>query len=760
MDKKVKVQTVVLAGGFGTRLSPLTDIKPKPLVKILDVTVLENILENLVCEGFDNITVSTHYKWEMIRQTCEKYKNVRCKREMEPLGTAGGVKNCYDGESEIVLVVSGDAVFDFNLRSAVEHHLAHKSTVTIVGARKENPTEYGVMLTDENGTVTAFCEKPSWKNVKSDAVNTGIYVLSKYALDRIPDNMQYDFSKNLFPSLMKEGMIISAVFCDGLWCDVGSLDEYYDCNILASKGIIDVRSSAGRDIEKMCNEGIHAQNGVYVSEGAFIGRGVSISGFSVICDKCAVSDECDIDGAIVSENTFVGKGTGLVSCIVGEGVRIGENCIVSKGCVIGDGAVIEDGVVLEEGRVVSALDRIKKEDILNRFKNGGFSFVDDGVAVCSKDNNFADIMSFARAVCLKFKNNEFVKLTALVACQSRDDLYVRSFLAGMDMCSTVFYAGNADKEMMRFASGIIGADFLVRLDCTERMLKVELITGSGGSIDETAEREIMKLYNAVREDENTFKVPTSEICEVPVKELYEAAVIRLVKNVPGHQDFSQIKIYVNCCEEKGRADSFKRIFENFGGKVFAGKSDGVKEVCFNTSGVVLKDGEMCLDENQMRAAVLKRLDELCVDEVYCAKNLPYVMKSLAGKRLKSNVRQRLIQDSICDDGIVVLVMFFALMTVTNENEAQLMEKLPSFGIYTDEYIADVNRGRAMERLSKLYHDSKDDSGEGIKLTLSGGNVTVVPSRAKGFKIIAEAQSVEAAKEIAFKIGRAIKESDI
>ena len=178
MKEQNRVSAVVLAGGFGTRLYPLTENKPKPLVKILDTEVLDFLLEKLESEGVTSITVSTHFHSEKIEKLCrEKHPSAECKKETVPLGTAGGVKFCRDIDSDYILVVSGDAVFDFSLGEIIDFHVSCAADVTVVTSRSSDPTQFGVVVTDDEASIVCFSEKPPWKRVKSSLVNTGIYVL-------------------------------------------------------------------------------------------------------------------------------------------------------------------------------------------------------------------------------------------------------------------------------------------------------------------------------------------------------------------------------------------------------------------------------------------------------------------------------------------------------------------------------------------------------------------------------------------------------
>ena len=196
------VQAIILAGGYGTRLSPLTEEIPKPLLKVCGKTVLSRVCEKAFECGITNVTVTAMYKPEMLREHLEKefhgLVNVVC--EKEPLGTAGAVKNAYDKKSGKVLVLSGDGIFDFDLNKLLEFHESKKSHATILAAQSEEPLEYGVILSDKDSRITRFLEKPAWEQVISSVVNTGIYVLDKDIIDSIPENTKYDFSKQLFPT--------------------------------------------------------------------------------------------------------------------------------------------------------------------------------------------------------------------------------------------------------------------------------------------------------------------------------------------------------------------------------------------------------------------------------------------------------------------------------------------------------------------------------------------------------------------------------
>ena len=190
------VEAVVLAGGKGTRLAPLTEDTPKPMLKILGKTVLESVFDRIRACGVKKARVTTMYLPWQVESLGSQFGDLAVEyvREPKPLGTAGAVKNAYSGESDTVLVLSGDGAFDFDLKKALNFHYEKNADVTIVTYKTENPLEYGVVLYDTDGRIERFAEKPPWSQVISGTVNTGIYIIKKEILERIPAGTAYDFS--------------------------------------------------------------------------------------------------------------------------------------------------------------------------------------------------------------------------------------------------------------------------------------------------------------------------------------------------------------------------------------------------------------------------------------------------------------------------------------------------------------------------------------------------------------------------------------
>ena len=235
------MKAIILAGGEGTRLKSVTGALPKPMVQLCGKPVLEHILRLLHRNGITDARLTLRYRPEVIREHFGDGSafgmRLSYHEETEPLGTAGAVRACADfcGNRD-VLVISGDCVCDFDLKTLMEAHHRHQSAVTMALYAHEEPLQYGIVLTDPEGRVVSFVEKPDWSRVVSDLVNTGIYIVSPAALDRVPSGSPFDFAKDLFPLLLAQGFELRAVQMDGYWCDVGTPRAYYQCCLDALDG--------------------------------------------------------------------------------------------------------------------------------------------------------------------------------------------------------------------------------------------------------------------------------------------------------------------------------------------------------------------------------------------------------------------------------------------------------------------------------------------------------------------------------------------
>lgn len=239
------MKAVIMAGGEGRRLRPLSGEQPKPLVPFLGRPIMEHIILLLKKHGYTDVCATVKYRADDVISAFGDGSSLgislQYRREAEPLGTAGSVKNCADFYAgEDFLVISGDAVCDFDLAALMRHHKETKAAVTLALYNHDRPLSYGLAVTDDEGRIRAFVEKPDWPRVVSDTVNTGIYIVSPRVMEHVPAEQSFDFAKDLFPLLMSKGETLQGLVMDGYWCDVGEPLSYYRCCVDALEGKVDI----------------------------------------------------------------------------------------------------------------------------------------------------------------------------------------------------------------------------------------------------------------------------------------------------------------------------------------------------------------------------------------------------------------------------------------------------------------------------------------------------------------------------------------
>ena len=241
------MKAILLAGGQGTRLKAVTGDLPKPLVPLLGRPLAEHILRLLKKHGITEVCAALRYRPEDVMAVLGDGTglgmHITYRVEEQALGTAGAVKNCADfiGDED-VLVISGDAACDLDLTELIRRHKEKNAAVTLALHRDASPLRFGLAVTDAEGAVRAFVEKPGWDRVVTDLVNTGIYILSPEAIAAVPEGQPFDFGMELFPLLLKKGELLLGVPLDGYWCDVGTPLSYYQCCVDALEGRLQVEA--------------------------------------------------------------------------------------------------------------------------------------------------------------------------------------------------------------------------------------------------------------------------------------------------------------------------------------------------------------------------------------------------------------------------------------------------------------------------------------------------------------------------------------
>ena len=343
-----------MAGGEGSRLRPLTINRPKPMVSIVNKPCLGHIFDLLRSHGIDDAYVTLQYLASVIQDAYGDGSacgiNLRYSVEESPLGTGGSVRQIGRGLEETFLVISGDALTDIDLAAVARFHRERGAAVTLTLVRVPDPLDYGVVITEPDGRIRQFLEKPSWGEVFSDTINTGIYVVEPRVLERYAIGEAFDFSKDLFPRLLAEGEPLYGFVADGYWTDVGSIAEYARANADLLQGRLrsvdlgaEVQPGVFAGGDAAIDPTARVQGPVYLGRGVKIGAHADISGPTVLRDYVVVDTGAVIDRSIVWRNSYVGERAELHGSIVGRQCALKAHVILEEGAVVGDHSIVNEG---------------------------------------------------------------------------------------------------------------------------------------------------------------------------------------------------------------------------------------------------------------------------------------------------------------------------------------------------------------------------------------------------------------------------------
>ena len=347
------MKAILLAGGKGTRLRPLTVHTPKPIVPIFNRPFLYYQLDLLrQVPEIDEAILSLNYQPRRIEEIFGEGEGlgIRLRYVVEPmpLGTGGAVRYAGDQLTESVVVFNGDVLTQVDLGAVLRLHRERKAKATIVLTPVENPRAYGLVETDASSNIQRFLEKPGEDEITCNTINAGIYVLEPETFERIPKDTAWSIERSFFPSLIERGETFVAYIYDGYWIDIGTPAKYLQVH----KDIMDGRYSAppfvgaanapfvagGARIEA----DVEMQGPCFVDEGAVVKAGARILPYSVIGRQTHVEEAAVIEDSIIWPNGWIGREAHVSGAILGRNCHIGRNAVVSPGAVLGDKTAVTD----------------------------------------------------------------------------------------------------------------------------------------------------------------------------------------------------------------------------------------------------------------------------------------------------------------------------------------------------------------------------------------------------------------------------------
>ncbi len=683
--EKEKFDSVILAGGFGKRMSPLTDSMPKPLLPIANKSAFERNLDLLRKNQFTSTAVTTMYLPERIEAI--KRDGVEYLREGKPLGSAGAVASLKGRIGDCIVVISGDAIFDFDLKEAKNEFLKSRCDAAILLCRSCDSGEFGSVCV-HGGRVVGFCEKPSPRDTMSDLINTGIYFLNKKALDAIPENTPYDFARDLFPTLLKSGAPIAGIEPKGHWFDIGSFGEYHRCNMWMSKG----ESCFGHHVS------VHPQARIE---------------YSVIMDNCTVGNSI------------------LRGCIVGENAVIGNDCVVPPGCVIGPGAELRDGCALAPGSIVNTGETVLGEAFVELFPKQTKRLVLDDDAVIANEGDDGYFVRLGRLLgggqsVIAFASGS--EMTLPQACE------LACGAAESGSGCTVISGGNAPLAAFAAAEYRARTAFIYNKNG-----RTELRLYSSGGMPCSRE-ELRRISSSspetAKDPGSVFLLPHGALMKRYLAFLKEQTAIPQCISVSQSQGSRFLR---EVAEELG-------LKEASDGTEFMLTDDGERAEAILKNGMRLNYWQLlaiCCIEGGRNGIILPN-DTPCTVERILRRN--GIDVAFYGDS-ESDVRRLAESDSLHRDGTLLALTAIELAEKKSASLEELAKRLPPFSVVTTSVFAERDRMNSV--LSKLREECGANS-RCAGFDFGEGRVNVYASASGRFRIIAEAVDSETAEEIALR----------
>lgn len=791
------MKAIIMAGGEGTRLRPLTCTAPKPMAKIMNKPVMEHIIELLKKHGIVDIGVTLRYMPDAIKNYFGDGSRFGVSLtyfiEDRPRGTAGSVADCRNYLDEDFLVISGDALCSIDIEAAVNWHKSKKAEATIILHTMDIPLEYGVVVCDKNGKILRFVEKPSWGQVFSDRVNTGIYILKPSVLDMVGQEM-CDFSKDVFPALLAGNRELYGYTADGYWCDIGDVDVLRHCHFDIFNKKITVRID-GRETEEniFIGEGAIIENGAKLISPVYIGRGSRIRAGAVIDSY-----------TVIGENSTINRGASVKRTVVGSGVVIGSNSEI-RGAVICDRAVIRGGAsvfeqsVIGEGSLVGEGAIVKPGVRVWPYKNVGAKETVSSNLVWGKNQgkNIFGEKGIYGEICIDMTAQLASSIGAATGSIAKGKIGVSSdgspggnmiksaVISGvMSSEAQVFDLGEQPLSVTRAGVRYFGLDGGIHASVENTAGRIIILNEYGCEADNGAERKLQMLLD--REDFMRAEADTIKdvIYEGEFVNKYQGDIVSIIKSK--NMDYSILAH----CESRWGEKLLCAVAGDLGLRLlFTSKNnieDIAKETCENNFDLgVLIDadcGGLVLCDNNGRIADKDKyqiLTSLIIMKQYENANIavpvtaPSVIEELAEKYganvtrtrdciseqlktyndTKPEYREQLIYAT---DAIYSIVKILDYMTASSINLSDLLGEIPDYYIIRKEIdCAPQDKGRIIREMLD-YNDCYADS-DGVRVKKKDGYVLIIPSGDKnGCRVYAEAKKEEYAQELAIEYNKIIR----
>lgn len=801
------MKALIMAGGEGARLRPLTCDQPKPMVPLLGRPMMEYIIKLLKKHQFQELAVTLQYLPERIKGHFGSGEDwgvsLNYFLEKEPLGTAGSVKNAASMLTETFLVISGDCLTDIDLTEALHFHHRKKALVTIVLTPREDPLEYGVVMTDTTGRITRFLEKPSWGEVFSDTVNTGIYILEPEVLRYIPEGKKYDFSRDLFPLLLSELKPLYGCVLPGYWCDIGSLEQYAQAqyDMLGGKVTVEI-PAAERARGIWISPGVELDNDakllppLFIGPGSRICAGATVGGDAVIGSQNVIGPDAVIKRGITWEGVNLAARAALKGGILGQKVLLEDGATVYEEAVLGDKSVLGEGSVINPGVKVWPNKHVESGVVLRSNLVWGsricrFLFGFDGVkGRLNSDLSPEAAVSLGAAFGYILGKNKRIVVGSEVG--SASDLLKDAVKVGLRSVGLeVFEMGEVTCAMLRLSVTLFGASGGIYLHAAEGeidSLCLRFVDNEGMNLSHNDERKIEQLY--FRDDFARVSAPEL-MKEVQVPGMVERYGEHLLSAVKCRSiQKKKFKVVLSCSKGLGQ-DVLIDILERLGCSLYIvplPRDSTVSPRCFaretvrelgkrlgaDLGSILNPDGEKLflttpggrlLEDEELEALItLLQLRHRHLSRVAVPVTAPRVHEELArrfrGQVVRTRTSPRQWMEGLrgtelsfipqAFDGTRILVELLDFMASEQKNLEELLQEIPPFYMKEKRIPCPWNqKGKIMRRLVEETNGSQVELIEGLKVYQPGGWALVLPDPEEPVcRVIGEGSSEEKAGSLA------------
>jgi mannose-1-phosphate guanylyltransferase/phosphomannomutase len=801
------MKAVIMAGGKGSRLRPLTCNTPKPMVPLLNRPCMEYIIELLKKHRITEIGVTVQYLSEVIRNYfndgADFGVNLRYFEETKPLGTAGSVKNAEAFLDQTFIVISGDGLTDFNLDDAIAFHREKGAIATLVLTKVQSPLEYGVVMTDDNGRIKRFLEKPSWSEVFSDTVNTGIYILEPEIFNYFEKDVVYDFGMDLFPLLLNDGQPMYGFVAEGYWSDIGNLQQYRQTQFDMMDGKVNVNITAHQ-----------VADGIFLEENAVLPEKVKITGPVYIGSNCSIAEKTVIgEYTVLGRNNMVQSGTSVHRSILWDGIHVSsgselqgaticshvnvgtgstlfEGSVVGPNCTIGAKSSVRANVKLWPNKHVQDNSTVHTsliwgEQMMNTlFGSHGVSGIPNVDItpdfVSRLASSYGAILPQGSTIGISSSAHPFAEMIKNAITAGLHSAGIHT----LDQGSTISAVARSTVRRLRL-EGAIHIRIVSMLG--EKRVLIEFMDSEGLPIAKNVERKIensffqedyvrsnMERIGATRHYTHAGDDYIRTLIEDLRLETVRTGNLKIVfqydQNALGQLATQWIR-HLNCRVMTYHSNDSSSI--DLSHMVKNNQADFGVYIDENGQGMVLVDehGTTIGEDLMLALKVMVLFKNKRNYSLGIPVSAPHIIETIAtnlnGNVIRTKENARAMMEVCSDkkfhplfDDLYMVSKIIEYMTVEKLSFSQIIQQIPQFYIVREEVPCPWSeKGRIMRMLMSETRDQSVELVDGIKIFNEGGWVLILPDLDEPtFKIIAQSQSFQHAKAMIAQYSKLILDS--